>query len=315
MPKLLDIVRTELRTRHYSIRTEKTYLSWIKRFILFNNKRHPKEMGAEEIKAFINNLANNNHVSAATQNLALNSILYLYREIFKKEIGWINEIKFAQKKKHIPLVLTKQETNSILRNLEGVTSIIGKILYGSGLRLSECLRLRVKDLDFEYKTITVRDGKGEKDRVTILPDSIIPELKSHIIKVKNLHKKDLAAGNIEAPLPYALEKKYPNAGKEYGWQYIFPAKTLTFKKNSNKKFRFHINQSTFQKEFKKASRKADIPKPASPHTLRHSFATHLLQAGYDIRTVQELLGHNSVRTTMIYTHVLNRGMGVRSPLD
>jgi len=272
-------------------------------------------MGAEEIKAFINDLAKNHHVSAATQNLALNSILYLYREIFKKEIGWIKEIKFAHKKKHLPLVLTKQETNSILRNLAGVTSIIGKILYGSGLRLSECLRIRVKDLDFEYKTITVHDGKGEKDRITILPDSLIQELKSHIFKVKNLHKKDLAAGNIEAPLPYALEKKYPNAGKEYGWQYIFPAKTLTCKENSNKKFRFHINQSTFQKEFKKATRKADIPKPASPHTLRHSFATHLLQAGYDIRTVQELLGHNSVRTTMIYTHVLNRGIGVRSPLD
>ena len=292
--KLLDIVRTELRGRHYRLRTEKTYLSWIKRFILFHNKRHPKEMGADEIRAFINNLAVNHNVSAATQNQALNSILYLYREIFKKEIGWINEIKFTQKKRHIPLVLTKQETNSILKNLDGVASLVGRILYGSGLRLSECLRIRVKDLDFEFRTITIRDGKGEKDRVTILPDSLVTELKAHINRVKNLHKKDLAAGNIEAPLPYALEVKYPTAGKEFGWQYIFPAKTLSSKENSNKKFRFHIAQSTFQKEFKKASRKADIPKPASPHTLRHSFATHLLQAGYDIRTVQELLGHSDV---------------------
>jgi len=315
MAKLLEIIRTELRVKHYSIRTEKTYISWIKRFILFNNKRHPKEMGAEEIKAFINNLAENHHVSASTQNQALNAILYLYKEILKKDIGWINEIRFAQKRKHLPVVLTKQETNSILNKLDGVISLIAKLLYGSGLRLSECLRLRVKDLDFEYKTITVRDGKGEKDRITILPDSLISELKLHISKVKNLYKKDAAAGNIEAPLPYALDVKYPNAGREFAWQYIFPAKTLANKENSKKKFRVHINQSTFQKEFKNAVRKADLHKPASPHTLRHSFATHLLQNGYDIRTVQELLGHSSVKTTMIYTHVLNRGIGVRSPLD
>lgn len=315
MPKLLEKVRTELRAKHYSLRTEKTYLNWIKRFIIFNNKRHPEKMGGDEIKAFINNLAMNHNVSASTQNQALNAILYLYKEIIKKEIGWINEIKFAQKKKHIPLVLTRQETGMVLIKLEGVISLIAKILYGSGLRLSECLRLRVKDLDFELRTITVRDGKGEKDRVTILPDSLVTELKAHIRKVRNLHKKDLAAGNIEAPLPYALAVKYPNAGKEFGWQYIFPAKTLAQKENNKKRYRVHINQSTFQKEFRNAVRKSDLHKPASPHTLRHSFATHLLQAGYDIRTVQELLGHSSVKTTMIYTHVLNRGLSVRSPLD
>ncbi|HSR18379.1 MAG TPA: integron integrase [Ignavibacteriaceae bacterium] len=313
-PKLLDEARNFLRVNHYSIKTEAAYIGWIKRFIYFHNKKHPKEMGAEEIRDFINHLAVKNNVSAATQNQALNGILFLYKEILKKDIGWINEIKFAHKKRHLPLVLTKQEATLILKKLEGISSLIGRILYGAGIRLSECLRLRVKDLDFEFKTITVRDGKGEKDRVTILPESMIPELKAHVSRVKNLFKRDLAL-NIEVPLPYSLAKKYPSAGKEYAWQYIFPSKTLAVDEKSRKKYRTHINQSTFQKEFKTAVRGADIAKPASPHTLRHSFATHLLMAGYDIRTVQELLGHHSVKTTMIYTHVLNRGIGVRSPLD
>jgi integron integrase len=313
-PKLLDQARNFLRVNHYSIKTEEAYIGWIKRFIYFNNKRNPSEMGAEEIRDFINHLAVKNNVSAATQNQALNGILFLYKEILKKDVGWIEEIKFAHKKRHLPLVLTKHEAIQILQKLEGISSLIGRILYGSGIRLSECLRLRVKDIDFEFKTITVRDGKGEKDRVTILPESLIPELKIHVSRVRNLYKRDSAV-NIEVPLPYALARKYPGAGKEYAWQYIFPSKTLSIDEKTGKKYRTHINQSTFQKEFKTAIRRADVAKPASPHTLRHSFATHLLQAGYDIRTVQELLGHHSVKTTMIYTHVLNRGIGVRSPLD
>lgn len=313
--KLLDQVRTVMRTRHYSKRTEDVYLNWIKRFVLFNNKRHPIELAGPEIQSFINHLAVEQQVSASTQNQALNSILFLYKQIFKKEIGWLKDVKFASKKKHLPIVLSKDEVKRIFVNLNGVDLLIAKLLYGSGMRLSEGLRLRVKDIDFEYRTISVRDGKGEKDRITILPDSIITELRKHIEKVKNLFKSDLPSGDVAVPLPYALEKKYPNAHKEFAWQYIFPAKTLVYDEAKKKKYRVHIDQSTFQKEFKKAVRKSEVTKPASPHTLRHSFATHLLQNGYDIRTVQELLGHHSVKTTMIYTHVLNRGIGVRSPLD
>ena len=314
-PKLLDKVRTELRSKHYSRKTEVAYTNWIKRFILFHNKRHPNDMGAEEIKAFINNLATNHHVSSATQNQALQGILYLYKNILNKDVGWIEEIKFAHRKKHLPVVLTKEEVKKIFENLDGITLMISKLLYGSGLRLGECLSLRVKDVDVELRTISVLDGKGEKDRITVLPEKLITELKTHINKVRNLYKKDFPAKNIEAPLPYALAKKYPNAGRELAWQYIFPAKNPVYNTELKKYFRVHLHPSTFQKEFKTAVRKSGVAKQASPHTLRHSFATHLLQNGYDIRTVQELLGHNSVKTTMIYTHVLNRGIGVRSPLD
>jgi integron integrase len=314
-PKLMDKVHLELRTKHYSRKTEVAYTNWIKRFVIFHNKRHPKDMGAEEIKAFINNLASNHHVSSATQNQALQGILFLYKNILNKDVGWIEEIKFAHRKKHLPVVLTKDEVKKIFENLNGITLMISKLLYGSGLRLGECLSLRVKDVDLELKTISVLDGKGKKDRITVLPEKLITELKTHINKVKNLYKKDFSTKNIEAPLPYALAKKYPNAGKEIVWQYLFPAKNLVYNTELKKYFRVHLHPSTFQKEFKSAVRKSDVTKQASPHTLRHSFATHLLQNGYDIRTVQELLGHNSVKTTMIYTHVLNRGIGVRSPLD
>lgn len=314
-PKLLDKVRLELRTKHYSSKTEDAYTSWIKRFILFHNKRHPKDMGAEEIKSFITNLATNHHVSSSTQNQALQGILFLYKNILNKDIGWIEEIKFAHRKKHLPVVLSKDEVQMIFDNLDGIALVISKLLYGSGLRLGECLSLRVKDVDLEMNTISVRDGKGEKDRLTVLPEKLITELKTHINKVRNLHKKDFSTKNIEAPLPYALAKKYPNAGRELAWQYIFPTKSPVYNTDLKKYFRVHLHPSTFQKEFKAAVRKSGIAKQASPHTLRHSFATHLLQNGYDIRTVQELLGHNSVKTTMIYTHVLNRGIGVRSPLD
>ena len=312
---LLNRVRTELRTKHYSERTEQAYINWIKRYILFHNKKHPAEMCEEDIKKFVNHLAVKERVSSSTQNQALQAILFLYKNILNKDIGWIDNIKKAARVKHLPVVLNKEEIKKIFSNLEGIILLISKLLYGSGMRLGECIKTRVKDLDLELKTITVRDGKGEKDRITILPDQLNDALGQQIQKVKNLHKIDLQKGNIEVPLPYALNKKYPNAGKETGWQYLFPAKSLVYNTDLKKYFRVHLHQSSYQKEFKKAVRKAEIIKQATPHTLRHSFATHLLQNGYDIRTVQELLGHNSVRTTMIYTHVLNRGIGVRSPLD
>lgn len=314
-PKLLDQVRTHLRVKHYSKKTEEAYLNWIKQFIIFNNKTHPEKLGPESIKNYLNHLAEKKRVSASTQNQALQGILFLYKNILKKDIGWIENIKFAQRKKHLPVVLNKEEVNRIFQELDGISLLVSKLLYGSGMRLGECLKLRVGDVDLELKTITVRDGKGEKDRITVLPDKLVKELKEHLSKVKNLYKMDRANNQISAPLPYALERKYPNAGKELAWQYIFPAKTAAYNKTEKKYFRVHLHPSTFQKEFKNAVRKAEISKQASPHTLRHSFATHLLQNGYDIRTVQELLGHNSVKTTMIYTHVLNRGIGVRSPLD
>ena len=313
--KLLNRVRTELRAKHYSKRTEQAYIGWIKRFILFNNKKHPDEMGADEIKEYINYLAVSKKVSSSTQNQALQGILFLYKNILKKDVGWIDDIKKVSRVKHLPVVLNKEEINKILEYLDGIVLLVSKLLYGSGMRLGECLKIRVQDLDLELRTITVRDGKGEKDRITILPDKLIETLNRQINKVKNLHKLDLQKGNVEVPMPYALHKKYPNAGKEIGWQYLFPAKSLVYNPELKKYFRVHLHPSTYQKEFKKSVRKAEIIKQATPHTLRHSFATHLLQNGYDIRTVQELLGHNSVKTTMIYTHVLNRGIGVRSPLD
>jgi integron integrase len=271
-------------------------------------------MGKEEIQRFLNYLAVERHVSASTQNQALQGVLYLYKNVFEKNIGWIEELKFTHRKKHLPVVLTKEEIKDIIKNLKGVVQLMTKMMYGSGMRLGECLKLRLKDVDTELKIITIRDAKGEKDRITVLPESIIEELKRHIVKVRNLHSKDKVKGNVVA-LPYALNKKYPNANKELAWQYMFPAKGIVYNEEEKVKYRVHLHPSTFQKEFKKAVIKAGVTKQATPHTLRHSFATHLLQNGYDIRTVQELLGHSSVKTTMIYTHVLNRGIGVRSPLD
>ena len=272
-------------------------------------------MGAEEIKNFVNNLAVNHCVSSSTQNQALQGILFLYKNILKKDVGWIKEIKKAARVKHLPVVFSKGEVVKIFEYLNGVPKIIVSLLYGGGLRLSEALHLRIKDIDFEYKQITVRDGKGEKDRYTILPVSIIPVLKKQLNEVYKQHKKDLAAGKGETILPYALKKKYPNAGKEFGWQFAFPADKFIKEKESGIIFRFHIHESTIQRAVKEAIKRAGIIKPGSPHTFRHSFATHLLENGYDIRTIQELLGHKSVKTTMIYTHVLNRGLGIISPLD
>jgi len=316
MPKLLDIVRTELRTRHYSIRTEKAYLGWIKRFILFHNKQHPSNLGTSEIRSFINYLAIKKKVSASTQNQALQSILFLYKQILKTEVGWIEEIKRVERIRHIPVVFSRKEAKIILSNMKGVTRLIASLLYGSGLRLNECLRLRIKDIDFDYKQIIIRDGKGEKDRRTTLPLSLVRALQKQIKKVKAIHQGDLKKGFGKAPLPYALSQKYPNAGKEFGWQFLFPAENLSYDEKQKFKFRYHIHSSTIQKAIKEALKKSEINKAGSPHTFRHSFATHMLETGYDIRTVQELLGHKDVRTTMIYTHVLNKGgLGVRSPLD
>jgi len=313
--KLLDKVKTEIRTRHYSRRTEQAYAGWIRKFILFHNKKHPSEMGANEIRAYINNLANNHHVSSSTQNQALQGILFLYKNILKKDIGWIKEIKRASRVKHLPLVFSKREAIKILDQLNGVPKLIVSLLYGGGLRLSEGLRLRIKDIDFDYKQIVIRDGKGEQDRITVLPVSIIPNLKAHLNKVYLMHKTDLKAGLGDTILPYALKNKYPNAGKEFGWQYVFPSENYVFDNKDNIRVRYHIHSSTIQRAIKEAIRKSGVNKPGSPHTFRHSFATHLLENGNDIRTIQELLGHKSLKTTMIYTHVLNRGVGVKSPLD
>ena len=313
--KLLDKVKTEIRTRHYSKRTEQAYTGWIKKFILFHNKKHPAEMGEAEIRAFINNLSTNHHVSSSTQNQALQGILFLYKNILEKDVGWINEIKRSARVKHLPIVFSKQEVIKIFEYLNGLPKLVVSLLYGSGLRLSEALRIRVKDIDFDYKQVIVRDGKGEQDRITMLPVSIIPNLKTHLNEVYLVHKKDLKEGLGEAILPYALKKKYPNAGKEFGWQYAFPANKHIFNRQNKLKVRYHIHSSTIQRAVKEAMRKSGVNKPGSPHTFRHSFATHLLENGNDIRSIQELLGHKSVKTTMIYTHVLNRGVGIKSPLD
>jgi len=313
--KLLDQVRDALRLKHYSIRTENSYVDWIRRYILFHHKRHPAEMGAAEIEAFLTHLAVEEHVAASTQNQALSALLFLYREVLHQDLGPIDALR-ARKPKRLPTVLTRDEVQRLIAQMSGTHQLMAKLLYGSGLRLMECLRLRVKDVDFTMRTITVRDGKGGQDRVTILPDSLIPPLREHLQAVKALHDQDLAQGYGAVYLPDALERKYPNANKEWGWQYLFPATRLSVDPRSGAVRRHHLDESGLQKAIRQAARRAGISKPVSPHTLRHSFATHLLQAGYDIRTVQELLGHKDVKTTMIYTHVLQRGgLAVRSPLD
>ena len=257
----------------------------------------------------------NDYLTGSTQNQALQGILYLYKNILNRDVGWIENIKRSTRVKHLPVVLSKQEVKKVFEKLDGTNKIIVSLLYGGGLRLAEALQLRIKDIDFDYKQILVRDGKGEKDRHTILPDTVIPELKQHLNNVYVLHKEDLKCGRGETILPYALKKKYPNAGKEFKWQYVFHADNYIRQKESGLIFRWHIHESTVQRAVKQAVKKAGLTKTATPHTFRHSFATHLLENGYDIRSIQELLGHKSVRTTMIYTHVLNRGLGVKSPLD
>jgi integron integrase len=315
-PRLLDQVRDRIQTLHYSIRTEQAYLGWIKRFILYHNKRHPKDMGKQEIEAFLTHLAVVRNVSPSTQNQALNAILFLYKQVLGIEVVWLEDVTRAKKPERLPVVLTSDEVMMIFSHLDGIKSLVARLLYGTGMRLMECLKLRVKDIDFARKEIFVRHGKGGKDRVTVLPISLIPELEAHLGKVRCLHRADLEDGCGCVYMPYALDRKYPGACREWGWQYVFPAANRSKDPRSDRVSRHHITPQTIQRAMKLAIRKAGINKPASTHTLRHSFATHLLESGYDIRTVQELLGHKDVSTTMIYTHVLNKGgRGVRSPLD
>ena len=302
--------------KHYSIRTEQAYVQWIKRYIFFHNKRHPADMAEPEIRAFISDLANKKSVSASTQTVALSAVLFLYREVLKKDLPFIQGIERAKKAERRPVVFTQREVKEVLSRLEGANYLVATLLYGAGLRLMDALRLRVKDIDFERNEITIREGKGEKDRVTMLPQSIKRDLQAHLKKVQVIHHGDLRNGLGEVYLPYALERKYAGAAREWAWQYVFPSRVLSVDPRCGKKRRHHVSQEQVQRAVKHAIKLAGIGKLGSCHTLRHSFATHLLENGYDIRTVQELLGHKDVRTTMIYTHVLNKGgRGVRSPLD
>ncbi|MBL8529794.1 MAG: integron integrase [Burkholderiales bacterium] len=315
-PRLLEQLREAIRYKHYSYRTEQAYVHWVRRFVLFCGKRHPATLGEAEVTRFLNHLAVDRQVAAATQDQALSALLFLYREVLKTDLPWLDGLTRPKKPVRLPVVLTEQEVRALLAELSGVTWLVAGLLYGAGLRVLEALRLRVKDLDFDYRQVLVRDGKGAKDRVTMLPDGLVEPLRNYLPRVRRLHERDLAAGFGEAALPYALARKYPNAGREWAWQYVFPSGSRSIDPLSGVIRRHHLDPQTMQRAVRKAARAAGIDKPASCHTLRHSFATHLLRGGYDIRTVQELLGHSDVSTTMVYTHVLNRGgKGVRSPLD
>jgi integron integrase len=315
-PKLLDQVRERIRTLHYSIRTEEAYVDWIRRFILFHQKRHPAEMGRDEIEAFLTYLAVKRNVAASTQSQAKAALLFLYQKVLKQDLAWLKDVVAAKQPQRIPTVLTVDETRTLLTHLDGVHWLIASLLYGSGLRILEACRLRVMDLDFSMHQLVIRNGKGAKDRVTMLPKSLVDPLTAHLQLVRLQHERDCEQGGGDVHLPFALDRKYPAAAKEWKWQYVFPADRLSRDPRSGAVRRHHIEEQSIQRAVRQASRTAGIQKKATPHTLRHSFATHLLLGGYDIRTVQELLGHKDIRTTMIYTHVLNRGgRGVISPLD
>lgn len=317
-PKLLDQVRSRLRVKHYSLRTEQSYLHWIKRFILFHGKRHPRDMGAPEVEAFLTALAVEQKVAASTQNLALASLLFLYREVLEVELPWLDGVTRAKKPQRLPVVLTQAEVQRLLQCLddERPTTLLVRLLYGTGLRLMEGVRLRVQDVDLEHRQLTVRQGKGGKDRVTVLPALLLAPLEQQLAARRRLFEADRAAGVAGVYLPDALARKYPNAASEWGWQYLFVSTALSVDPRNGEVRRHHLDESAVQKQVRQSALKAGLTKPVSPHVLRHSFATHLLESGYDIRTVQELLGHSDVSTTMIYTHVLNRGgRGVISPLD
>jgi integron integrase len=314
--KLLDQMRHVLRLKHLSFRTEEAYVAWVRRFILFHKKRHPKDMGAAEIRAFLSYLATHEHVAASTQNSALNALLFLYRHVLRQPFPQLDDLERAKRPHRVPTVLTREEAHAVLAQLSGMPSLMACLLYGAGLRLMECIRLRVKDVDFAAHQITVRDGKGAQDRLTMLPQGLEEPLQRHLAKVKLLHEEDLLAGFGEVYLPYAFARKAPGAGKAWIWQYVFPAVKRSIDPRTGIARRHHVSESVLQKAVKEAIQRTGIQKRGSCHTLRHSFATHLLEDGYDIRTVQELLGHKDVSTTMIYTHVLQRGgRGVRSPLD
>jgi integron integrase len=315
-PRLLDQVRDVLRRRHYSYKTEKSYIHWIKHFVTFHNMKSPREMGAAEVEAFLTHLAVDLRVAPSTQNQAFSALIFLYREVYKFDTDWGLNAERAKETRYLPTVLTVEETQSVLKGIPSIYQLVAKVLYGSGLRLSEGLSLRVKDLDFAQRQIVVRDAKGRESRVTMLPNSLVEPLTHHLQWVRRLHQQDLEQGYGSVYLPYALERKYPNAEREWIWQYVFPSLTRSIDPRSGICRRHHLHESGVQKAVKQGVQASGIQKRIGCHTFRHCFATHLLENGYDIRTVQELLGHKDVKTTMIYTHVLNRGgRGVRSPLD
>jgi integron integrase len=309
-------VRAEIQTRRYSRRTEEAYANWIRRFVVFSGMRHPAEMGSEEIGRFLSHLAVQGRVSAATQNQALCALLFLYRDVLRRELPWVTDVVRAKVRRRLPVVLTRDEVAQVLERMSGTPRLMATLLYGAGLRLLECCQLRVKDLDFGRGEIVVRAGKGGRDRVTMLPERVSASLAAHLERVRRRHDRDVRDGHGWVALPGGLERKYPNAGREWGWHWIFPAVRTYVHRETGQRRRHHLHETVLQRAVREAVRVARIAKPASPHTFRHSFATHLLEDGYDIRTVQELLGHRNLNTTMIYTHVLNRGgRGVRSPAD
>lgn len=316
VPELLEKIRQAVRVRNYSYRTEQAYLYWVEKFLHHYHYKHPAQMGTHEINQYLNHLAMHLNLAASSQNQALSALLFLYREVLGIELNWMNTLIWAKKPKKIPTVFTREEVQHLLSQLQGTHWLMASLLYGAGLRLMECLRLRIKDIDFGYLQITVRDGKGQQDRLTILPRKLIIPLQQQMAFVKKIHQTDLQEGFGEVYLPYALERKYPNANREFRWQYLFPSQVRSIDPRSGKERRHHLHHTVLQEAIKEAIRKTGIQKTGSAHTLRHSFATHLLENGYDIRTVQELLGHKSLQTTMIYTHVLKRGgHAIHSPLD
>lgn len=315
-PKLLDQLRDRIRVKHYSIRTETQYVQWVRRFILFHGKRHPKDLGAPEVEAFLTHLAVEGNVAAATQNQALSALLFMYREVLDIQLPWLDKVTRAKRPRHLPVVLTRDEVRLVLGKMDGVYSLLGRLLYGSGMRLMELIRLRIKDIEFTRSEIVVRDGKGAKDRMTMLPESVKADLQAHLAWRRDLFEQDRRAEKASVYLPDALARKYPGAPTEWGWQYVFPSGSYSIDPRSGEERRHHLDEKLLQRAMKRAVQAAGLAKPATPHTLRHSFATHLLERGQDIRTIQELLGHKDVATTMIYTHVLNKGgRGVTSPLD
>lgn len=311
----LTSIKIQMKREGYRDKTIEAYSYWIKKYIVFNGKSNPTKLTKQHVEKFLTHLAVEKNVSASTQNQALSAILYLYKNFMKLDIGWLDEVVRARKSKRIPVVFTKSEVREIFKHLNGIPKLVCSLLYGSGLRLGEALRLRIKDINFDSNQIIVREAKGDKDRITTLPKAIIPELKQHLNKVYLQHKGDLKEGRGRTKLPYALAKKYPNADRDFYWQYAFPSDKFIKDKETGFVFRYHIHESTLQKAIKNACKRAKILKHGTAHTFRHSFATHLLESGYDIRTIQELLGHNSLKTTMIYTHVVKQGAGIISPLD
>lgn len=313
---LLAAVRERIRYRHYSYRTEEAYVGWIRRFVAFHGRRHPREMGAAEVEAFLNHLANERHAAAATHNQALSALLFLYRDVLGVELPWLGELDRPKQPRRLPVVLTRQEVRQMLARMEGCAGLMATLLYGTGMRLMECARLRVKDVDLARGEITVRHGKGGKDRVTMVPNALAGPLREQLARARLAWHDDRARGAPGVELPGALAAKYPKAGEAWGWFWVFPAAHASRDPRSGMRRRHHVHEEAIQRAVKRAVRAAGIAKPATTHTLRHAFATHLLESGYDIRTIQELLGHRDVATTMIYTHVLNRGgRGVTSPLD